>query len=137
MWAHLDGAGIEEEVDDFLLGGRLGLVQEGHAILQRMPQRPVPHLGQVRRQVILRQLRSATHVDRISTASHPTPNMEPVPRARHVRRHRSAGSEQQLAWWHQSGLWLMRHNVWWESIVQQTSCSSAAGPESSRAARLA
>ena len=55
--AHLDGARLEQERHGVLLGGRLRLVQEGHAVLQRMFQRPVAHLGQVRPQRVLRQLR--------------------------------------------------------------------------------
>ncbi len=58
--AYLDGASVEQEVDNLLLGGRLRLVQERDAILQRVPQRPVAHLGQVRRQIFLAQLHVRT-----------------------------------------------------------------------------
>ena len=53
---HLDGPGLEEQRDGVALGGRLRLVQEGHAVLQRVPQRAVAYLGQVGRQRVLRQL---------------------------------------------------------------------------------
>ena len=54
--AHLDGAIVEEAVDDLLLCCRHGLVQEAHAILQRVQQRLVVHICQVGLQVSRLQL---------------------------------------------------------------------------------
>ena len=73
--AYLDGAGVEEEVDDLLLSGRLRLVQERNAILQRMPQRPVAHLGQVWRQILLAQLHNRTGAPQQQTTLSTDPNL--------------------------------------------------------------
>lgn len=59
--AHLDGAIVEEAVDDLLLCCRHGLVQEAHAILQRVQQRLVVHVCQVGLQVSRLQLHKGAH----------------------------------------------------------------------------